>query len=58
MFGADARASAVSHVCDCGVVWRLIVLGVQRLGIGARDVSGEGRMGERDVGMGGFVMWL
>ena len=52
------RESAGSHVCDCGVVWRLMVLGVQRLGTGAREICGEGRMGERDVGMGGGEMWL
>ena len=47
------RAFAVSHVCDCGVVWRLMVLGFQRLRNGAREFSGEGRMGERDVCVGG-----
>ena len=44
------RASAVSHVCDCGVVRRLMVLGAQRLRTGARVFCGEGRRGERDVG--------
>ena len=47
-----------THVCDCGVVWRLMVLGDQRLRAGAREFCGEGRMGERDVGVGGFEMWL
>ena len=58
MFGADARASAVSHVCDCGVVWRLMVLGIQQLRAGARELCGEGRMGERDVGVSECEMWL
>ena len=34
-----------SHVCDCGVVWRLMVLGVQRQRAGARAFSGEGLRG-------------
>ena len=42
------RASAGSHVCDCGVVWRLVVLGEGKSG--ARACWGEGRRGERDVG--------
>ncbi len=43
------RASAV-YVCDCGVVWRLMVLGEQRFRTGARAFCGEGQRGERDVG--------
>ena len=42
--------SAGSHVCDCGVVWRLMVLGAERLRTGARVFCGEGRKRERDVG--------
>ncbi len=42
--------SAVTHVCDCGVVWRLTVLGAQPLRTGARVFCGEGRRGERGVG--------
>ena len=30
------RASAVSHVCECGVVWRLTLLGEQLKWTGAR----------------------
>ena len=48
------RASAGLHVCDCGVVWRLMVLGVQRLRAGARAFSGEGLRGERDAGWAGL----
>ena len=48
------RASAGSHVCDCGVVWRLVVLGVELQRTGARVFCGEGRRGERDVGWAGL----
>ena len=44
------RAFAVSHVCDCGVVRRLMVLGVQPRWDGARAFCGEGPRGERDEG--------
>ena len=43
------RVFAVAHVCDCGVVWRLMVLGEQRARSGARAFCGEGQRGERDV---------
>ena len=43
------RASAATHVCDCGVVWRLMVLGVEQLVAGARAFCGEGQRRERDV---------
>ena len=48
------HAFAVSHVCDCGVIWRLMVLGVEPLRTGARVFCGEGRRGERDVGWAGL----
>ena len=48
------RGSAVTHVCDCGVVWRLMVLGLQQQRTGARVFCGEGRRGERDVGWAGL----
>ena len=48
------RASAGAHVCDCGVTWRLMVLGTERLRTGARVFCGEGRRGERDVGWVGL----
>ena len=34
--------SAASHVRDCGVIWRLMVLGKQWLRAGARVFCGEG----------------
>ena len=43
------RAFAGSHVCDCGVVWRLMVLGGKQLRSGARAICGEGLRGERDA---------
>jgi len=30
------RSSAVTHVCDCGVTWRLMVLGGPQLRAGAK----------------------
>ena len=30
------RAFAVPYVCDCGVIWRPVVLGTQQLWTGAR----------------------
>ena len=44
------RAFAASHVCDCGVVRRLMVLGGKRQRAGARAFCGEGPRGERDEG--------
>ena len=35
------RAFAGTYVCDCGVVWRLMVLGVQLLWAGGRAFCGE-----------------
>ena len=54
MFGADTRATAGTHLCDCGVVWRLMVFGIQQLRAGARAFCGEGPRGARDVGRVGF----
>jgi hypothetical protein len=54
MFGADARASVGTHVCDCGVVWRLMVLGAKPGRAGARAFCGEGPRGAGDVGRMGF----
>ncbi len=48
------HAPAVAHVCDCGVVWKLIVLGAQPLRSGARAFCGEGPRGKRDVGCAGL----
>ena len=48
------RAAAATHVCDCGVVWRLMVLGEQQRKAGVRACCGEGRRGERDVGWAGL----
>ena len=52
------RWFTATHVCDCGVVWRLMVLGKEQLRAGAREFCGEGRMGEREVGVSEFEMWL
>ena len=38
-------ASAAIHVCDCGVIWRLMVLGVEQQRAGARVFRGRGRGG-------------
>ena len=41
------RAFAGTHVCDCGVIWRLMVLGVEQQRAGARVFcEGGGRVGE------------
>ena len=37
------RVFAVPYVCGCGVIWRLIVLGVQRLRAGAMAFCGTGK---------------
>ena len=40
------RAFAGTHVCDCGVIWRLMVLGAERQRAGAMQwcfMEGEGR---------------
>ena len=46
------RAFAVTHVCDCGVIWRLMVLGAQQRRAGARAFHGE--MGEGGLAMLGW----
>ena len=38
--------SAVTHVCDCGVIWRLMVLGGEWGGAGARAVGGGWEVGK------------
>ena len=50
------RAFADTYVCDCGIVWRLMVLGVEWQRAGGRAVCGEGLRGERDAGRAGFVV--
>ena len=42
-------SSAGSHLCDCGDVWRLMVLGGEQYWSGARAICGEGLRGERDA---------
>ena len=37
------RAFAVTHMCDCGVVWRLMVLGAEHQRAGARAFREGGR---------------
>ena len=39
------RAFAVTYVCDCGVVWRLILLGLELEWAGARAFRGGGEGG-------------
>ena len=51
------RAFAGTYVCDCGVIWRLMVLGLQRVWAGAR-VFRKGADEEEGAWVGGFVMWL
>jgi len=51
------RAFAVTHVCDKGIGWRLMVLGVQRIRAGARAFQGGAGQGGRCL-VGGFLMWL
>ncbi len=48
------RVSAVTHVCDCGVVWRIIVLGAERLRAGARACF-VGRGGGGSAVWGGWI---
>jgi len=44
------RASLGTLMCDCGVIWRLMVLGVQRLWAGARAFHGWEEEGEAMMG--------
>jgi hypothetical protein len=44
------RAFAVTHVCDCGVIWRLKVLGVEWPRAGARAFRGGGGRGVAMLG--------
>ena len=39
------RAFAGSYVCDCGIAWRLMVLGAELPRAGARAFRGGGRGG-------------
>ena len=48
-------ALAGTHLCDCGVIRRLEVLGVQQQRAGAREFHGERGGGEG--GGGGDVRW-
>ena len=48
------HAPAVTYVCDCGAVWKLMVLGEQQLRSGARAFCREGPRGKRDVGCVGL----
>ena len=52
------RALEGTHVCDCGIAWRLMVLGVQQCWAGARMVRGGSWVVEEKCWMCGFVMWL
>ena len=37
------RTFAGTHMCDCGVIWRLMVLGAEQCRAGARAFRGRGR---------------
>ena len=52
------RAFAASHLCDCGIAWRLMVLGGQHCRAGARALRGGGEGGGERWWVCGFVMWL
>ena len=43
-------AFAATYVCDCGIAWRLTVLGAKLLRAGARAFLGGGEGGGSDVG--------
>ncbi len=42
-------AAAVPHMCNCGVIWRIMVLGVERLWTGAKEFCGGLEGGGSDV---------
>ena len=44
------RAFAGTHVCDCGVIWRLMVLGCERQRTGARVFHGGSERGGAMLG--------
>jgi len=44
------HATAVTHVCNYGVIWRLMVLGEQQLRAGARAFHGGGEGGGAMLG--------
>ena len=44
------RAFAATHMCDCWIIWRLMVLGGERIRAGARAFLGGGEGGGSDVG--------
>ncbi len=48
------RAFAGTYVCDCGVIWRLKVLGLELLWTGARAFRGGGEGGDCAVGWAGL----
>jgi len=52
------RAFAGSHMCDCWIIWRLMVLGAERLWAGARAFLGGGGGGGERCWVVRFVMWL
>jgi len=58
MLAADSRVFTDAYVCDCGVIWRLMVLGIQQQRTGAREFLGGAEGGGSDVGWVGHVMWL
>ena len=48
------HAFAVTYVCDCGVIWRLMVLGLEQPRAGARAFRGGGEGGGCAVGWAGL----
>ena len=48
------RAFAGSYVCDCGIAWRLMVLGVEPEWAGARAFRGGVEGGGSDHGCAGL----
>ena len=53
MLAADSRVFAVPYVCDCGIAWRLMVLGIQQLRAGARVFLGGAEGGGERCWTGG-----
>ena len=51
------RAFEGTHVCDCGIIGRLMVLGVQQQRAGAIAFRGGGEGGQPCC-VGEFVTWL
>jgi len=44
------RALPETHMCDCWIIWRLMVLGLEHIRSGAMAFLGGGKGGRSDVG--------